>query len=293
MLSEGIAVYRSTRLKECEERAFILTAVGIPNEMDREGAWFVLWVDPAALEQARHHLRQYQLEQLPPPPPPPPPPHWPRAWVGCAVYAAVLIGVAYAISSGMGRLDAFSVGELYAARVQQGQWWRAWTALTLHVSLEHLLGNLLAGLWFGYLAGRRFGPGVGWALIVAGGGTANLLEALLGPAAHRAVGASTAVFTALGLLSACTWRERYRFAQHWALRWGPLVAGVVLLGWTGTAGKHTDVVAHIAGFLVGALMGSLIAHRTVEQLLARVPQWLAGAMALAVIALAWTYALLS
>ena len=166
---------------------------------------------------------------------------YPYAWVGCVVYALVLFGVAAALSHGLVRLDAFDVGELDAARVQAGEWWRAWTALTLHLDGPHLAANLVAGVWFGYLAAAQMGGGTAWLLTVTGAGVANLIEGLLGPADHHSVGASTAVFAALGAMAAFSWRERFATPQRWARRWGPLIAGVVLLGWTGSAGEGTDV----------------------------------------------------
>lgn len=293
MLTEAIEIYRSARLSDCEERAFMLTAVDVPNETTREGENFLLWVESSRVEEARAHLQRYQAESGPAPPPPAVPVHHPRAWVGCILYAATLVGVAYAIGAGLGRLDAFDTGELDSARVQQGQWWRAWTALTLHLDLEHLVANLGAGIWFGYLAGRRLGAGTAWALIVTGAATANLSEALIGSPLHRAVGASTAVFTALGLLSAYAWRERRRTYEHWARRWGPLIAGVILLGWTGSAGERTDLIAHLAGFAIGALIGALAAGPLARRLLGRVPQSLAGLFALGSIIIAWGFALSS
>jgi membrane associated rhomboid family serine protease len=203
----------------------------------------------------------------------------------------VLLGVAWALSNGLVRLDAFDMGELDAARIQAGEWWRAWTALTLHLDGPHLAANLGAGVWFGYLAGRQMGSGTAWLLTVTGAAIANLLEGLLGPPEHRAVGASTAVFSALGAMSAYSWRERFALPQRWARRWGPLVAGVILLGWTGSAGEGTDVVAHLGGFAVGALLGATAALPGIQPLLRRVPQWLAGAAALASIAIAWGCAL--
>ena len=52
-----------------------------------------------------------------------------------------------------------------------------------------------------------------------------------------------------------------------------------------------DVVAHVAGFGVGALLGATVALPRCRQGLQRLPQWLTGAAALASIALAWSYAL--
>jgi rhomboid protease GluP len=294
MSSETVEVHRSRRRASAEEHAFVLTAVGIPSELTREDDHYVLRVDARDEVQARAHLLRYQEERqaarIPPSSLAPPVLHS-GAWVGCLLYGAMLIGIAYAVGSGTFPLDAFDRGDLDASRVRQGEWWRAWTALTLHLDAAHLAANLVAGAWFGYLAGRLLGPGVAWALIVNGAAAANFLEGWLAPAGYRAAGASTAVFTALGLMAAYSWRERGRFPHHWALRWSPLVAGVVLLGWLGTSGEHTDVFGHLAGFAVGVLLGTLASVPRVRTVLERTPPWLAGALALGAIALAWGWGL--
>src|SRR3984957_4955947 len=246
MLAEAIEIYRSPVRAICAERAFVLTAVGIEHEMSESPEGFSLWVDPANAQVAHSHLLHYQQETRRPPPPAPvtAPPLYAGAWIGSTAYALVLLGVALAISRGWGRLDAFAAGELDAGLVRQGQWWRAWTALTLHLDPAHITANIGAGAWFGYLAGRLLGPGTAWGLVVFGAGIANWVEALLAAADHRAVGASTAVFTALGLLAAYSWRERHMMQLRPAQRYGPLFGGVVLLGWLGTSGANTDVMAH-------------------------------------------------
>lgn len=283
----------------------MLYAVGIGSAIARDGAGFVLLVEIDDAPGALEHLRQYEVERLNKPPPPPPPPRLhPHAWVGSLAYALTVIGVAIAISNGLWRLDAFDVGELDAGLVQKGQWWRVWTALTLHLDGPHLAANTVAGIWFGYLAGRLLGTGNAWLLVVIGAGVANWIEAFFGPAAHRSVGASTAVFTALGLLSAYSWRTRLAYPQRWALRWGPLVAGVILLSWTGTgaesieepgsgAGQSVDVLAHALGFAVGLLVGAGAALEPATRILNRVPQWLAGLLALVPLFAGWIRALSS
>jgi membrane associated rhomboid family serine protease len=164
-------------------------------------------------------------------------------------------------------------------------------ALTLRWDGPHLVANLGAGVWFGYLAGRQLGAGTAWLLTVTGAAAANFFDAHFGPATYRSVGASTAVFTALGLIAAHSWRTRFHLPQRRALRWAPLIAGLVLLGWFGSAGEGTDLVAHALGFVSGCLLGALAALRTVEALLNRVPQWLAGLATLGSLALAWACAL--
>jgi membrane associated rhomboid family serine protease len=292
-MTVAIDIYRSLRRSGCEERALVLLAIGIPSTVRSDGVQFFLEVDDAQRDVALTELHHYEAESRPPPPPPPAPELYPYAWVGCLGYVAILLGIAYVIANGLVRLDAFDLGELDAARVQSGQWWRAWTALTLHLDVGHLIANLGAGVWFGYLAARALGSGMSWLLIVNGAALANWLEAELGPASHRAVGASTAVFTALGMLAAHAWRTRFHVPQRWALRWAPLVAGVVLLGWLGSGGEETDLVAHATGFVVGVLVGATAALPRVEPVLRRVPQWLAGLAAVASILGAWACALLS
>lgn len=293
MIDAGVEVYRSFRRRDCEDRAFMLGAVGIASAVTRRGEYFALEVAEPDARRASNHLIQYEAENRPPEPvsAPVPPPLHPHAWAGCVGYAAWLLGVAFAISNGLVRLDAFNVGELNAARVQSGQWWRAWTALTLHLGGPHLAANLVAGIWFGYLAGRQLGVGVAWLLIVAGGGLANLLEALFAPPWHRSVGASTAVFTSLGLMAAYTWRERFRLPQSRVQRWWPLVAGVALLGWLGTAGKETDIMAHVLGFGIGVALGATVALPAISRPLHQLRQWPAGLAAVAVMAAAWALAL--
>jgi membrane associated rhomboid family serine protease len=126
--------------------------------------------------------------------------------------------------------------------------------------------------------------------VVLGAGGANWVEAMLAATDQRSVGASTAVFTALGLMAAYSWRERHLVTQRPAQRYGPLFAGVILLGWLGTSGEHTDVMAHLLGFAVGGLLGALIAAPRVQRLWRAVPQWLGGVLALGLLAVAWACA---
>ncbi len=290
-----VEIYRSVRRADCDERAFMLGAVGIASMVSFDGLAFQLGVDPASAGAARAQLQSYDAESraarthvafVPPR-------LHPGAWVGCVFYVAVLYGIALGVSNGWWRLDAFQRGELDGALVQSGQWWRAWTALTLHWDGPHLVANLGAGVWFGYLAGRQLGAGTAWLLTVTGAAAANFFDAHFGPATYRSVGASTAVFTALGLIAAHSWRTRFHLPQRRALRWAPLIAGLVLLGWFGSAGEGTDLVAHALGFVTGCLLGALAALRTVEALFNRVPQWVTGLAALGSLALAWACALAS
>jgi len=109
-------VFRSRRRRECDERLLVLTAVGVEGFVAPAPDWseFLLQVDAAQAELAVRHLAQYEAENRAPLPPPPPPSLYPHAWIGCAAYVLVLLGVAWVLSNGLVRLDAFDQGVLDA-----------------------------------------------------------------------------------------------------------------------------------------------------------------------------------
>jgi rhomboid protease GluP len=292
-----VEVFRSLTREACDDRAFMLSAVNIPSEIVASVAGYSVYVAHPQGALAAHHLWQYEQEmrrrQLAAIPAPPSPQH-PDAWVGTVFYVVLLVLIALVVVKGWGRADLFTLGELDSARVQQGQWWRALTALTLHLDIAHLVSNLGAGAAFGYLASRQIGAGTAWLLIVLAAGSSNFIEAWLGTTSHRSVGASTAVFAALGLLAAHAWRTRLSPSHRWARRWAPLVAGVVLLGLLGSgAGQEpqgdikTNLVAHALGFAMGAALGVAAALPSIKARLSRMPQGVAGAIAFALPVLAW------
>src|SRR5689334_19752236 len=111
----AVEIFRAARLPECNERAFMLYAVGIASAIARDSAGYALLVEHTDVTSAREHLRLYEVERLNKPPPPPPAPKlYPHAWIGSVIYTLVITGVAFAISNGLWRLDAFDLGELNA-----------------------------------------------------------------------------------------------------------------------------------------------------------------------------------
>lgn len=148
--------------------------------------------------------------------------------------------------------------------VEAHEWWRPFTSLFLHADLPHLAGNLLTGLGFTVFVARTFGAWKAWALILLCGALGNAWNAWLQyPEEFYSLGASTAVFAALGLLSGSGFIESWRMRPHWT--WpkvvAPLLAGFVLLGMLGT-GKdpQTDVLGHVCGFITGLGAGAVVGH---------------------------------
>ncbi|TWU40901.1 Rhomboid family protein [Novipirellula artificiosorum] len=190
-------------------------------------------------------------------------------------------------------IDWSAVGEMRAGDVVAGQWWRTLTALTLHVDGVHLGSNLVFGCVFGLLAGRILGGGVAWLTIVVAGALGNLINAFVRDADHVSIGASTAVFAALGIMVAHALRPRTLLREKAMKRWSPLVGGVLMLAMLGTGGERTDVMAHVSGFVAGVMIG-WIGCRLPDRYLARDDvQFAAGFAAFGIIAVAWIFAVIA
>lgn len=144
-----------------------------------------------------------------------------------------------------------------AGLVRGGEVWRTVTALTLHADLPHLFSNLVFGTLFIVLAGRWLGGGVAALLTLVGGAIGNGINALIQDASHTSLGASTAVFSALGIAVAMALRPSIRTQTSMMRQWSPLIGGAVLLSMYGTGGERTDVTAHVTGFLSGLVAGWL------------------------------------
>ena len=286
---EPIVVYRSHWRPYCDERAFMLHAVGIASQVVADGRYWVLLVQATDTPAAAVHLRRYDWENPPRRRPLEPEPPHRGAWAGSVGYAIAILLVGFLAGANAFNGDWLGSGALTSGAVRSGEFFRVVTALTLHLDVGHLLANLGFGTVFGLLAGQILGPGIAWASILAAASAANLLNAYLQPEIHASVGASTAVFATLGLLAGVEWRRRASAPERRAWRWAPVLAGVFLLGFLGTGGENTDVLAHLTGFAMGAAAG--VAHATWRVPRGAVAQWVAGVASVAVVAAAWVVAL--
>ncbi len=275
------------------ELALVLIARDIPHQRQAGATGLELWVPVDRAAAAAAEIGQYRRENarrvgtrpldLVGP-----------GWPGVAAYLVVLLTVFVAARESLFGLDWYGAGMLQAGAVSAGQLWRTVTALTLHVEFAHLGGNLAFGAFFGWFVGRYLGLGVGWLTVVAAAAGANALSAWVQGPDHRSLGASTAVFAALGMLVAYTWRRGFWRATPWRARIAPIVAGVGLLAFTGTAGENTDVGAHLFGFCVGFVGGLALARGLMPAWLrnGRLQAACAAAALIAVVA-AWTWGLIA
>jgi membrane associated rhomboid family serine protease len=284
-------VRRSRSRREAEQQALVLAAKGIASRLVPLPGGVAIHTAAEEAEAARRQLEAYERENAPRPIRVAPVRAGGEAWHGSVVYALVLLFFFGAERRELWSLDWLDAGAVQAGLIRAGEWWRAVTALTLHVDHAHLLGNLVAGVVIGTLTAQLLGQGLAWLAILLAGTLGNLIAALLRAPDHAAIGASTAVFGALGIVSAYT-RQRRWLERHLNLRrLAPLGAGVLLLAYLGFGGERTDVGAHVTGFAVGLGIGWALARW-----FDRVPrgpraQWVYGGLAIGLIAIAWMIAL--
>ncbi len=154
-----------------------------------------------------------------------------------------------------GAVDAVAIFE-------RSEWWRIATALVLHGDGAHVISNALGGIFLFTAVLKTFGRGAGWLLVAAAAIVGNFAVAALAyPEPYRSLGASTAIFAGLGLLTGrmvgvlrrADRRERGR-AMFAALGSGLVV--FALYG-AGAGAARVDVGAHLAGFGAGLVFGFL------------------------------------
>ena len=279
-------VFESRLPAACNERGLVLAAANIPFRIVNDPSGAALIVPAAFSSDALHELRLYDDEN--PPAVPKPKPKIPEydALPGIFVYVLVVSLVAVLDTNAAFGENWRALGRVDGELIRDGQWWRLFTALTLHADASHIAGNLVFGTFFGFFAGRLLGSGVAWLAIVLAAGTGNFLNTMLLESAHRSIGASTAVFAALGLLSGYVWRSRFMSQERWSYRVGPIIGGLALLMYTGTGDANTDIGAHLMGFVAG-FGGGLLLTRWSDRFGSGQVQRTAGWTALLIILLAW------
>jgi membrane associated rhomboid family serine protease len=286
-----IEVYRSVDLLACEQRAFVLRAVGIEHVVGSEEGMFGVFVPDALARRALDELQKYESENRARSAPPQVVLH-DFAALSSVVYMLVLVLCGYLAGVQFGGIDWIDAGALVPDERSAGQAWRVITALTLHADVGHLIGNLAFGGLFGFFAAQLIGPGTAWLSILLAGALGNWVNTLLMRAQQTTIGASTAVFATLGMVACYALMRHTAGAPRWAHRWAPLVVAVALLAFTGTGGERTDVLAHLTGFAAGALVGVIHAFTPTRNVLVKIPQWASGVIALVLLAGAWLGALM-
>lgn len=316
--------------RKARDWALVLQSMSVWHVIRRSYAGWVLLVNDADYPSASKSIDRYEAENRdwPPRPTRERPRHRPSLVIP-SVFAAL---VAFFLVTGPAARGSFwfTHGVAVSSQVLSSAPWQAVTALTLHADGTHVLGNAISGTIFASAVQRRLGSGGAALAVLASGILGNVANAAyhrwLG-IEHGSLGASTAVFGAIGLLAATELvlhRRDPARKRTWVEIAAPIVGGFALLGALGSGGGsyepfggaptqviRTDLGAHLFGFLGGVAIGLAAAlplrrttlgidmgsgqHGHEVALGAGAPRWWVqatlGAMAASIVLVAWGLAL--
>lgn len=142
------------------------------------------------------------------------------------------------------------------AILENFQFYRLITSLTLHADVVHVLSNGILGVFLLHFFFHLTGNGIGLTLLLLTSASANLLNVLVHGPGHLFVGFSTATFSVIGMLCTMSFIGRTsRFRLHFFM---PIMAGLALLAILGSSGERTDLGAHLFGLLCGLVCGNVM-----------------------------------
>jgi membrane associated rhomboid family serine protease len=239
----------------------VLLAEGLHPRLQDERRGFAVLVPANEADTAARVLHEYDHEEAEEGPPPL------RVDLRAGVGVGLLLLVFFLATGGArpppGWLEQ---GAADAARIVEGELWRVVTALTLHADLRHVGANAVSGGLLLAAACGILGRGLALALVLLAGALGNGTNALFYRVEHVSIGASTAVFGALGLLVGLAVRGRHRRRIRGRRVWAPLGAGLALLAFVGTGEGRVDVWAHLWGFVAGVALALAIAFTPADEL---------------------------
>jgi membrane associated rhomboid family serine protease len=241
-----------------EEWSLVLLARGIPHSVERRDRIWRIEVDPGQADEAVREIETFEgekeeleIEEAD---------RTVSGGVEATFWGMLALMVFYKVTTldlagfGYQAIPWKELGSVNVWQVHQGQWWRLVTGLTLHGDPTHLLSNVAAGGVFLIILIRELGPGTAWIATLAAGILGNGLNCLVQDYGHSALGFSTSVFGAVGILAGLRAIEG---PGHRAPldRLVPVAAGLGLLAMLGTGGGNIDVASHVFGFACGTVVG--------------------------------------
>lgn len=243
---------------QADNYGLVLSAYGLSHIIKQSKRGWEIWVDETVRDRALHLILQYIKEN-----PSFPQPDEQKTQVYKKTFSGIwvcLLLVACHIAANQSH-DVEKIVNDYGASaydILNGEIYRTVTSLMLHSNYLHLAGNIAGIAIFGTAVCSITGPGVGWLMILLSGILGNLVNAALFRYGHISIGASTAVFGAVGILAAYQLCRKIKIAEQRMKAWLPIAGGLALLGILGS-GRHSDLTAHLFGFIAGIGLGILYA----------------------------------
>jgi len=253
-----LELFQNLSEDEANKFGLVLSSSGISYHLKKGGSGWHVWVDDMDYEKALNTIEQYLEENK----------DFDRKdeapyfeyqrtftglWVSIGLLACYVI-----IKTGNDFQFFVNTYGSSAFHILHGELYRTVTSLMLHANTLHLSGNILGIAIFGTAVCTTTGWGAGWLMILTTGIVGNLLNAILYKTGHLSIGASTAVFGAIGILAAHQFFRKLGLPGQRIRAWLPLAGGITLLGILGS-GEFVDLTAHLFGFMAGIVIGALYA----------------------------------
>jgi membrane associated rhomboid family serine protease len=177
--------------------------------------------------------------------------------------AIVLIWLAQELAGGSTNDDVLiTFGANYGPLILQGEIWRLFTSMFLHIGPQHLVFNCIGLLAFGFEMERLYGRSRYLTIYLLSGLFGSLASfAIRGPGTYSA-GASGAIFGVVGMQAAFFLFYRRRLGEFGRQRrnMALILIGISLaLGFSGI--MPSDNWAHLGGFVAGFIFGYLLTPR--------------------------------
>ncbi|MDR1759209.1 MAG: rhomboid family intramembrane serine protease, partial [Fibrobacter sp.] len=243
----------STDYRQIRDYGLVLSSQAIPYRILRSGMGpFEIHVPVHFFEQAKEQLELFQKENPPKDHTAPLPMH-----VSLAPLWVLLAPVFFTLIEFSKQGSVFrEAGIADAEKILSGEWWRVFTALTLHADAGHIMGNLVSGYLILNLLAHRLPLSRMAPLLLIFSGLANACVSLTVGAGFRSLGFSTFVFVALGCLGSVEFRLMPRESHGLMRRFAPWMGVACIAVFTGI-GENADVLAHFYGFVAGLIAGFL------------------------------------
>ena len=220
-----IELYENMSAAGVDLCSLILKASGIPFRVRRGQRGWGIWVEARDYARARRAMADYFREnQQPDTSQDTPLPAQDHGYAG--IWAAGLIAVVHAaVSRTHAANEVWNDFGAAAWKIVDGELYRTVTALMLHADSVHLAGNMAGLAIFATAVCHLAGWGAGLLMVLAAGFLGNLVNAVMHESGHLSIGASTAVFGAIGILSGYQFLRRRTSARQKAAAWLPWPAG--------------------------------------------------------------------
>lgn len=182
--------------------------------------------------------------------------HWPPVTLVLIAINAALFVWEIATGALENAQTIIAAGALHKPEVMRGEYWRLLSCMFLHGDAVHLVGNCTALYALGIACEHAFGSLHCLAIYFLAGLGASLLSMFTEPG--PTIGASGAIFGLMGCVATFLHINRHKFYVRDARISFVLAIWAAYTLLTGWFDPHIANMAHLGGFLAGALLALVV-----------------------------------